>query len=95
MERLTAVASTLDGFELARIDLEQRSEGDVLGKAQSGTKSHLRLLRVLRDESVIVEAREIAATLISKDPSLSEIPALANEVAELREEEASSYLDKS
>lgn len=48
--RLDAVAGTLDGFELSRIDLEQRREGDVLGASQSGSRSHLRLLRVLRDE---------------------------------------------
>ena len=88
------MASTLDGFELARIDLEQRSEGDVLGKAQSGTQSHLRLLRVLRDENVIIEAREIATALIVENPLLTNVPALASEVAELREEEAASYLDK-
>lgn len=94
IERLSAVASTLDGFELARIDLEQRSEGDILGKAQSGTQSHLRLLRVLRDESVIIEARKVAHDLIELDPTLNSVPALAREVAELRSEEASTYLDK-
>ena len=94
LERLGAVASTLDGFELARIDLEQRSEGDVLGKAQSGTQSHLRLLRVLRDENVIIEAREIATALIADNPLLTNVPALASEVTELRKEEAASYLDK-
>lgn len=94
IERLSAVASTLDGFELARIDLEQRSEGDILGKAQSGTQSHLRLLRVLRDENVIIEAREVATSLITTDPTLKNVPELAREVAELREEEASTYLDK-
>ena len=55
MERLNAVAATLDGFELSRIDLDQRREGDVLGVAQSGTRSHLRLLRVLRDEDLILK----------------------------------------
>lgn len=94
IERLTAVASTLDGFELARIDLEQRSEGDILGKAQSGTQSHLRLLRVLRDESVIIEARDVATEMIANDPTLKSVPTLAREVAELRAEEASTYLDK-
>ncbi len=62
--RLDAVASTTDGFELSRIDLEQRREGDVLGTHQSGTRSHLRLLRVLRDEALIEVARAEAATLI-------------------------------
>ena len=94
IERLTAVASTLDGFELSRIDLEQRSEGDILGRAQSGTKSHLRLLRVLRDEKLIEEAREVAIELISEDPALSKTPALAWEIDQLRAEETATYLDK-
>lgn len=94
IERLTAVASTLDGFELSRIDLEQRSEGDILGRAQSGTQSHLRLLRVLRDEAMIEKAREIAVSLVESDPTLAKMPELAREVDELRQEEAASYLDK-
>jgi ATP-dependent DNA helicase RecG len=94
MERLTAVASTLDGFELSRIDLEQRSEGDILGKSQSGTQSQLRLLRVLRDEKLIDQAREVAITMIDGDPSLKNTPELAAQVEALRGEEAASYLDK-
>jgi ATP-dependent DNA helicase RecG len=49
---------------------------------------------VLRDEKVIVEAREIARALIAEDPFLTHVPALASEVAQLRAEEAASYLDK-
>ncbi len=94
MARLSAVASTLDGFELSRIDLDQRREGDVLGRAQSGTKSHLRLLRVLRDEALIEEARRVAVDLIAKDPKLANHPALATQVAILKEEERSAFLDK-
>jgi ATP-dependent DNA helicase RecG len=94
MERLDAVASTLDGFELARIDLEQRSEGDVLGSAQSGTRSHLRLLRVLRDEDLIESARTSAVALIESDPQLQNTPQLAVEVAALMEEESASFMDK-
>ncbi len=94
IERLTAVAGTLDGFELSRIDLEQRSEGDILGKAQSGTQSHLRLLRVLRDEPLIIEARGVATRMIEEDPLLKNSPDLAVEVAALRAEEAASFLDK-
>src|SRR4029079_6694579 len=52
-ERLEAIAATTDGFVLSRLDLEQRREGDVLGALQSGRKSSLRLLSVLRHESVI------------------------------------------
>jgi ATP-dependent DNA helicase RecG len=94
MARLSAVAGTLDGFELSRIDLDQRREGDVLGRAQSGTKSHLRLLRVLRDEALIEEARRVAVDLIAKDSKLASHPALAAQVAILKEEERSAFLDK-
>ena len=94
MARLNAVSGTLDGFELSRIDLDQRREGDVLGRAQSGTKSHLRLLRVLRDEELIEEARRVAVELIASDPKLETHPALAAQVAILREEERSAFLDK-
>ncbi len=94
MARLSAVAGTLDGFELSRIDLDQRREGDVLGRAQSGTKSHLRLLRVLRDEALIEEARRVAVDLIAKDSKLASHPALATQVAILKEEERSAFLDK-
>ncbi len=94
MARLSAVAGTLDGFELSRIDLDQRREGDVLGRAQSGTKSHLRLLRVLRDEALIEEARRVAVDLIAKDSKLASYPALATQVAILKEEERSAFLDK-
>jgi ATP-dependent DNA helicase RecG len=94
MARLNAVSGTLDGFELSRIDLDQRREGDVLGRAQSGTKSHLRLLRVLRDEELIEEARRVAVELVASDPKLETHPALAAQVAILREEERSAFLDK-
>ena len=95
MERLIAISQTLDGFELARIDLEQRKEGDVLGSAQSGGKSHLRLLRVLRDEGLIEKSREDALALLKSDPSLSKHPELLAEVAKLKEQESSAFMDKS
>jgi ATP-dependent DNA helicase RecG len=94
MARLRAVASTLDGFELSRIDLEQRSEGDVLGKAQSGVRSHLRLLKVLRDEETIEKARKAAQGLISKDPELKSYPNLAAELNVLRKVDSVAYVDK-
>ena len=93
-ERLNAVAATLDGFELSRIDLEQRREGDVLGRNQSGTQSHLRLLRVLRDESLIEQARDDAEQLIAQDNNLSHYPALRKELARLQRDQAVDYLDK-
>jgi ATP-dependent DNA helicase RecG len=92
--RLEAVASTTDGFELSRIDLEQRREGDVLGSAQSGATSHLRLLRVIRDEELILRAREIAEQILVSDPELSVNTALRDEVDKLLQEERAVYLEK-
>ena len=93
-ERLNAVAGTLDGFELSRIDLEQRREGDVLGANQSGSQSHLRLLRVLRDEDLIEQARDDAEELIATDNDLSDYPALKNELVKLQRDQSIDYLDK-
>ncbi|MEU6711813.1 ATP-dependent DNA helicase RecG [Nonomuraea sp. NPDC046802] len=92
--RLDAVAATLDGFELSRVDLEQRREGDVLGAAQSGKRSSLKLLQLLRDEDVIATAREEAAALLSQDPDLSSHAPLRAEIARLREDERADYLEK-
>lgn len=94
MERLIAVSQTLDGFELARIDLEQRKEGDVLGSSQSGGKSHLRLLRVLRDEDLIETARADALNLLKSDPTLSNHQQLLLEVEKLKDQESSAFMDK-
>ena len=93
-ERLDAVAATLDGFELSRIDLEQRREGDVLGASQSGRRSSLKLLAVIRDEDVIDAARQDASALVEADPGLEGHPALAAAVAALVEEERAEYLEK-
>ena len=90
--RLDAVAATLDGFELSRIDLEQRREGDVLGVSQSGGKSHLRLLRVLRDESLIEAAREDASTLL--DTGMQSYPLLAAELAQVQADATAEFIDK-
>ncbi|MFJ1981515.1 ATP-dependent DNA helicase RecG [Streptomyces albogriseolus] len=93
-QRLNAVASTLDGFELSRIDLEQRREGDVLGQAQSGTRSSLRMLAVIDDEEVIAEAREEAARIVASDPDLERLPALRTALDALLDEEREQYLEK-
>ena len=92
--RLDPVAATLDGFELSRIDLEQRREGDVLGARQSGTQSHLRLLRVLRDEDLIEAARRDAQEIITASPDLTSYPALKNELNAMARDMAVDYLDK-
>ena len=93
-ERLEAVAKSQDGFELSRIDLEQRREGDVLGASQSGNRSHLRLLRVLRDEELIQTAREAAAELLESDSSLEHYPLLKDELEALKKDTAASFIDK-
>jgi ATP-dependent DNA helicase RecG len=92
-ERVEAVAATRDGFALARIDLEQRREGDVLGASQSGTRSSLRMLRLLRDEDLILAAREEAVALVAEDPTLSRRPALRQAVRDLVDAERAAYLE--
>ncbi|MGW3096542.1 ATP-dependent DNA helicase RecG [Streptomyces sp. NPDC001102] len=93
-QRLNAVASTLDGFELSRIDLEQRREGDVLGQAQSGARTSLRVLAVIEDEEVIAEAREEATRVVTADPELTEFPGLRVALDALLDEEREQYLEK-
>jgi ATP-dependent DNA helicase RecG len=93
-ERLEAVAETLDGFELARVDLEHRREGDVLGANQSGGKSSLRLLRVLRDEPIIEAARHEATALVAADPELEQHPVLARALADLVDPDREAYLER-
>jgi ATP-dependent DNA helicase RecG len=92
--RLDAVAATTDGFELARHDLELRREGDVLGAAQSGRRSGLRLLSLLRDEQVIADARDHAWALVARDPALEDHPGLARMVADMIDEDRAEYLEK-
>ena len=93
-QRLLAVAATNDGFTLARLDLEQRREGDVLGARQSGGKSQLRLLRLLRDEDLILAAREDAFAIVDADPGLEQHPALRDVIASALDEEQAAYLER-
>ncbi|KAF2414091.1 ATP-dependent DNA helicase RecG [Microbacterium sp. B35-04] len=76
-DRVEAVASTLNGFALAEVDLELRGEGDVLGDAQSGARSSLRLLRVVKDADIIAEARIAAEQVLADDPALQRHPGLS------------------
>jgi ATP-dependent DNA helicase RecG len=92
-ERLDAVAATLDGFQLSRLDLEQRREGDVLGAAQAGRRSSLRLLRLLKDEDLIGQARGEASEVVAADPDLAGHPALREAITELLGVQ-DEYLDK-
>jgi ATP-dependent DNA helicase RecG len=93
-QRLAAVAATTDGFELARLDLETRREGDVLGAAQSGNRSSVRLLSLLRDEELIAQARVEATALLESDRGLADHPGLAAEVAALTADERAEWLEK-
>ncbi len=93
-QRLDAVAATLDGFKLSRLDLEQRREGDVLGAAQAGRKSSLKLLTLLADEELIGLARRAAADLVDADPALAGQPALAAAVRALLAQQQAEYLEK-
>lgn len=93
-QRLGAVASTLDGFELSRIDLEQRREGDVLGQAQSGVRSSLRMLTVIDDEDVITAAREEATAVVLADPELTAHPELRTALDALLDKEREEFLEK-
>jgi ATP-dependent DNA helicase RecG len=93
-ERVDAVASTLDGFELAQKDLELRQEGDVLGSVQSGGRSSLRLLRVAKDGDLILDARELAAGVLEVDPTLGDHPALAEALARRLDESEAAFLSK-
>ncbi|NGY57747.1 ATP-dependent DNA helicase RecG [Lentzea sp. NEAU-D13] len=94
MERLRAVESTLDGFELAQLDLELRREGDILGAAQSGRRSALKMLSLLRDEDIIAEARVAAQQVVDADPDLEKHPGLAGMVGTLLTEERADFLEK-
>jgi ATP-dependent DNA helicase RecG len=93
-DRLDAVAGTVDGFALSRIDLAQRREGDVLGTAQAGRRSSLKLLRLLDDEELIGQAREEATDLVDADPALAGQPGLAEAVRALIDAERASFLEK-
>ena len=94
MTRLNAVAATTDGFELARLDLSQRREGDILGAAQHGRRTQLEFLHILEDEDVIEQAREDAFALVADDPELGEHPDLAAAVRARVDAEQAAYLER-
>ena len=92
--RLDAVAATTDGFELAQLDLELRREGDVLGSSQSGVRSSLRLLEVVRDEDVIVRARAAAVSIVEADPTLVSAPGLLSAIHALVPDAQADFMEK-
>ena len=93
-ERLEAVAATGDGFSLSRLDLEQRREGDVLGSAQAGRRSSLKLLRLLADEELIASARAEATALVAADPQLNAHPAVKEAIEDFLGDRRAEFLDK-
>jgi ATP-dependent DNA helicase RecG len=93
-DRLDKVASTLDGFALSRIDLEQRREGDVLGAVQAGRRTSLKLLTLLADEELIGQAREEAAAVVDADPALADHLALAAAVDAILAIQRAEFLEK-
>ena len=93
MDRLTAVASTNDGFVLSEVDLTQRREGDVLGTEQSGSRTSLRMLRIT-DLEVIMAARELAIEIVQADPELALHAPLAQAVRDLVDEQRAEFLEK-
>jgi ATP-dependent DNA helicase RecG len=92
--RLKAVASTLDGFVLADLDLEERREGDVLGLSQSGRPITLRLLSLAAHREIIEAARAFAESVYDTDPRLLEHRGIAVLAAPFAETERVEYLDK-
>ena len=92
--RLEAMTQTTDGFKLANLDLELRSEGDVLGAAQSGRASSLRLLRVVKDAGLIEEARSAAVDVVRASPDLTEFPELARAIRAQLDEDQEEFLER-
>lgn len=95
MQRLRAVEASSDGFELARVDLEQRREGDVLGSLQSGGTSSLRFLSLLQDAEVIADARGFADEIVGADLELADHRPLDELVRAILVPDKVEYLDKS
>ena len=101
-ERLDAVAGTTDGFELARLDLELRGTGDVLSGRQSGGgrsgrgmgRGSFRFLSLVRDEEIILQAREDATALVAADPALADHPELLAAVTERVDAEQAAFLER-
>lgn len=94
-ERLDAVASTSDGFELSQKDLELRREGDILGASQSGGRSALRFLKVVRHAEVIEKARRDAQDLVDSDPTLTDHPELEEALDLYLNAEKEAFLERS
>ncbi|MBP2216334.1 ATP-dependent DNA helicase RecG [Arthrobacter sp. CAN_C5] len=93
-ERLAAVASTTDGFELSQKDLELRREGNILGASQSGGRSALKFLRVVKDVKIIEKAREDAQQIVADDLDLVDHPDLAEAMDLYLNPEKEAFLER-
>lgn len=92
-QRLEAMLETNDGFELAKLDVEIRGEGTIMGDKQSGRGSLL-LARLQRDEEWVRKARAAAEELVLADPELADHQALAEEISVMLQEESAAFLTK-
>jgi ATP-dependent DNA helicase RecG len=93
-QRIDALVSTLDGFELAEADLRLRGEGTVLGVRQKG-RNELKLASLASDRDLVVSAREVAESIVAEDPTLEGHPVLAEELRLFVGEAEAEYLMKS
>ena len=94
LTRLERLAATPDGFEVSRLDLEVRDEGDVLGAQQSGRRSGLHMLSVLKHADLVAEARDEAREVVGADPTLARHPGLAGLVRSVVDEASAAFLDR-
>jgi ATP-dependent DNA helicase RecG len=94
MTRLERIAEISDGFAMADLDLELRSEGDVLGTEQAGRYSTLRFLSVRRHPEEIAEAREVARAVLDEDPALTRHPRLVGLVRAVVGDEGAQFLER-
>ena len=92
--RLRAVEATTDGFLLAESDLNERREGDILGANQSGSRSTLKVLRVMKDAKLIARARQAAESLVDDNTGLSAYPGLLSAVEEWVDEDMQAFLER-
>lgn len=92
--RLQAVASTTDGFALAESDLQERSEGDILGASQSGSRSTLKVLRVIKDSKLIARARNQAEEIVLSSQGLAGYPLLHGAVEEWVNEDMQAFMER-
>ena len=78
-ERLNAMIRTSDGFELSEYDLRQRGAGEICGTRQHGI-NEFRVADLVRDEKILLLARNEARALIKRDSKLDSEPKLKREI---------------